>query len=150
MADDKSKVVYTDDEIPTTGSRIGYVITIVINGLLLWVVFNLVEGGWLPFITPEFDEAVPAIAASLLATMVMSTVYLFTRSEPVRVIGEFFLAVVGFWATLQLYVTWPFDFSIYPNVDWDFIVRLLLGLAVFGTGVAVLANLVRLLRIGRR
>ena len=146
---DDSKVIYGDAEVPTGAARVGYVLTIVINGILIYVVQNLVEWEWLPFLTEEFNDVVPVIVWSMVATIVVSTVYLFTSARGVRILGEFILAGFGFWATLQLYLVWPFDFSMYPNVEWDFIARLVLGLAVFGTGVALLANFVRLLRLGR-
>ncbi len=146
---DESRVVYEDGGVPSGALRVGYVLTIVINGLLIYVVQNLVEWEWLPFLTEDFSEAVPAIVWSMVATIVVSTVYLFTRAKGVRILGEFVLAGFGFWATMQLYLVWPFDFSVYPNFDWDFIARLVLGLAVFGTAVALLANFVRLFRLGR-
>lgn len=146
---DESKVVYRDAEVPSGAMRAGYILTIVINGLLIYVVQNLVEWDWLPFLTEDFNDAVPAIVWSMIATIVVSTVYLFTRARGVKILGEFVLAAFGFWATMRLYLVWPFDFTVYPDFDWDFIARLVLGLAVFGTGVALLANFVRLFRLAR-
>ena len=66
----------TERRRPSRGTRrLGYGISIVVQVALLILVNNLVEWDIAPFITEEFNDLVPYINVSLVASMVVNAVY---------------------------------------------------------------------------
>lgn len=132
----------------TAARRTGYLVAAAVNLALLYLV--LVWPGWevLPFLTDQFSEVVGLMSASLLVGAAANLVYLVTDPPRVRAAGQLVVSALSLAVTVRLLQVFPFDFS-----DWSFdpswLVRLLLWLAVLGTGVGMVTELVRLVS-GRR
>lgn len=125
-------------------ARLGYLIAIGVNiGLLVGAV-NILDWGWLPFLTADFEQVVPWIAASLLVAAAAYFVYLFDDHPVVKSIGEIITNAVAIRATLELLGVFPFDFSRY-SFDWAMLMRLGLILAIVGSGVAIVVAALRLI-----
>ena len=127
------------------GRRIGYSVAILVN-LALLVLVN-VWPGWqaVPFLTPETAEVVPYVNASILVSVLVNIVFLFTDSARVKALGDLMTGAASFVATWVLLAVFPFDFSPYA-FPWEFLAWGILILALLGTGIGMVVNLVRLVR----
>ena len=123
--------------------RVGYVISIAINVAMVFIVQNLLEWGWLPFLTDEFAEVVPWISFSLIASIVANIVYLIDDSPTVKSVGEFAVNLISSWVTYTVLIVFPFEFSGY-QFDWEIVARVVLTLATVGAGIAALVEAIKL------
>ncbi len=125
--------------------RLGYVITIILNVVVLYVANNIVAWGWFPWLTADFDEVVPYISVALLASIVVNAIYILYDKAWFKSIGETIGLVLSLIANLELLRVFPFDFSAY-QWNWDAIVRVVLILATIGMIAGIIAQVVTLLR----
>lgn len=117
-----------------------------IHLVLLYVVVNLQGWGWFPFLTPEFAQVLPWIAASLVLQILALVTYMVFEDRSLRSLGEIATNVVTIVVTLRILSVFPFDFSVY-TLRWDIVARVVLGLAVFGAGIGVITQAVELMRL---
>jgi len=124
------------------GSRVGYVIAVVVNAALL-IVIN-VRPGWhsFDFLTDAFAEVLPIVNLSLVVGMVVNAAYLAFNPRWFRSLGQLLMSIVGLVVAWRLLVVFPFE----PEAGWDALARSLLVLALLGSGVGVLVSLVHLVR----
>lgn len=121
------------------GRRLGYGIAVAVNFLMLIVVQNILEWGWLPFLTDEFVDVIPWISLSLVASIVANLIYQFNDSASVKSTGQIGTNLISIFATYQLFRVFPFDFSAYA-FDWGIVAGVLLVLAMVGSGIGMLAE----------
>lgn len=126
-----------------TATRFGYVISIVINVAMLVIVQNLLEWGWLPFLTDEFAEVVPWISFSLIASIVANIIYQLDDSQIVKSVGQIAVNLISVWVTYTVLTVFPFDFSGY-QFDWEIVTRVVLILAIVGAGIGTLVEAIKL------
>jgi hypothetical protein len=138
----------TDTPIKRTGRRAGYVIAIVINIFLLFVVNNLTSWDVASFLTDDFSEVVPFINLSLLASVGANALYLFVDTPVVKSASQVVVNAVGVVASVALFRVFPFDFADY-SFDWAVLIRILLVIAIVGQGIAIVANIARLATAAR-
>jgi hypothetical protein len=134
-------------ELKETGRRIGYGIAVVINLVMLVVVQNVVEWGWPPFLTGEFADVVPWISASLLVSIAANLIYQFNDSPAVKSTGQILVNLVSIAVSYVVLQVFPFDFSSYA-FNWAPIARIVLILAIVGSGIGVLTEAIRLVSSG--
>ncbi len=127
------------------GAQVGYVIAIIVNGGLLYVVRHLVEWDIVPFLTDEFDQVVPIISLSLIASVVVNGLRLAGVPNWLSLVGDLISTTISLVATLRIYTVFPFDFDD-GGVPWDLAARGLLIIALFGTAIALIVVLVKLMR----
>lgn len=125
------------------GRRFGYSIAVVVNLVMLVVVQSVLDRGWLPFLTEEFRELLPWISLSLVAAIVANFIYQFNDTPIVKSIGQIFVNLISLYATYQIFLVFPFDFSAY-TIDWEIPLRVALILAMVGTGIGVLVEALKL------
>jgi hypothetical protein len=130
-------------ELKSAGRRLGYAIAVVINVAGLIIVQNILDWGWLPFLTDEFVEVVPWISFSLVLSIVANLIYQFNDTPIVKSMGQILINLVGIFVTFQVWQVYPFDFSAY-QFDWDLITRIVLILAIVGSGIGALTEAVKL------
>lgn len=130
-------------DLKRAGKRFGYGVAIAINVAMLVVVQNILDWGWLPFLTPEFNDVVPWMSLGLIATIVANVVYQFTDTPVVKSTGQILVNVISILVTYQLFLVFPFDFS-GSAFGWSVVIRILLVLAIVGAGVGVLVEAVKL------
>lgn len=135
-------------EVKRTGRRAGYSIAIGINVVMLFIVQNILEWGWLPFLTDEFAEVVPWISFSLGASIIANVVYLFNDDLVVKSTGQIALNLIAIVVTYQVFSVFPFDFSAY-SFDWSLVTRVVLVLAMVGAAIGAVTE-VRKLATGLR
>ena len=134
--------------------RFGYAVAVGINVLLVVVVNNILSWGWLPWLTPEFEKLLPVINVALVVNIVLNLLYMAYDEPPVKAATQIMVNLIAIavlvW-TLQVY---PFDFSAYDfpivisafDLTWDLVARLVIGLAILGTAIAVVTETVKLSR----
>lgn len=129
---------------PTAADRrSGYVVSLLVDAALLYLVN--VRPGWqaVPFLTPETLAVLDAVNLTLVVSLVASTIYLVADPPWLRALGDLVVAVVGLLALVALWRVFPFDLA-GQAFDWALVARVLLVLGSVGTVIAILAALVRL------
>jgi hypothetical protein len=128
-----------------TGRRIGYIVAILVNVAFAWILN--VWPGWqeIPFLTPAAGDVVPLVNFSLTVAVVANLVYLFADGVRVKAFGEMVVGVVNLMVTAVLLEVFPFSFTGYW-AGWEWMARFVLIIALIGTGISVVVNLVRLVR----
>lgn len=131
---------------PTVAARrSGYLVAVTVNVLLLLAVNAW--PGWqaLPFLTPDTQQVIGLVNASIVASLLVNVVYL-VRDDPwLKALGDLATVTVGLVALLRIWRVFPFDFPD-TGFDWATVVRVLLGIAIFGSVVGILASGIRLAR----
>lgn len=92
------------------GRRAGYVASIVINFVWLYVAHHLLD--WkVPFLTPAFADVLWAIDLSLEATILANLTFLVYDARWFRGLVQIGLTGIAFVVTAILYSWFPFDFG---------------------------------------
>lgn len=121
--------------------RAGYIIAIIINAALLLVINNLWRWS-VPYLTPGFNRALPAINASLVATFVGNLAFLFYDLARFRHLVQMVLNVMAFVAAYTLYSVFPFAVT----DAWRGWLSFGLIAVMAGLGIAFVVELVQFLR----
>ena len=135
------RAVFTEGSVTDTARQVGYSLAIAINLILAWIVANLLEWDWLPFLTEEFAEVETIMIVSLLVGAFANLMYLIYDSRTLRMLGDVVTAVIGLLVIIRLFNVFPFEFESGP---WEGIIRgglILVGIAV---AIGVIANLAKL------
>lgn len=127
--------------IERASSRLGYLVGAAVNGVMLWAAHNLLDWDWPGFLTTEFDDVLPIITFSFVASIVANVVYFLNDGWPVKPVGELTTAVIGFVAAQRIWQVFPFEFT---ESDWSWLVRLVLVVAMVGSALGAVAALVKL------
>ena len=130
------------------GRRFGYAVAIACNVALLVIVNNILDWGWLPWLTADFGDILPVMNVSFGASIAVNAVYLFYDARGFKAGAELGLLIIALIVTIRLWRVFPFDFSAY-DFGWGTLARWLLGLALFGIAVAMLVQVVQLARLAR-
>lgn len=120
--------------------RVGYVVSILVNALLIAVARSIPTWG-LSFITADFDAVLPAIQLSLTAAIVANAI-LFAYDEPwFRHLSQAVVNAFSLNATLVLRRVFPFDFG---GERGDGLARLMIALVLIAVIIAIVAEAVQL------
>lgn len=129
--------------------RVGYVLAIAVNGLMVWISHRLLDWGWPGFLTEAYDDVLWLITVSLLASMAANAAFLLYDRGRFRPFADLVVAAIGFLLMIRIWVVFPFDFSGYAR-DWSWLVRMVAVIAIGGTAIGVIVNLVKLILPGDR
>ena len=125
------------------GRKVGWVVAAAVTGAVLWFMNQLLVWDWPSWLTDDFADALPAIRTSLIASIVVYLCYVFYDPAWFRALGDL---VTGWFSLVAGWTMWrvfPFDFSAY-EFDFSILARFLIGLGMFGVGVAMIANFAKL------
>jgi hypothetical protein len=136
-------------DLKRVGKRFGYVVAIGINIALLVMANNILDWGWLPWLTDEFRQVLPLLTVSLGAAIAVNAVYVVHDGPGFKAAADLGLLIISLIVTIRLWQVFPFDFSAY-EFGWGTLARWLLGLALFGTCVGILVRVVQLARLAAR
>ena len=127
------------------GRRAGYVVAIIINLLVLG--FINTWPGWesFDFVTADAADVVPLVNLSIGVSILANIVYLVVDAPRVKAIGEMVVSAVAMVVSVIVLRVFPFDFSAY-TFPWELVTRVVLVIAVIGSGISVLVNLYRAIR----
>jgi hypothetical protein len=131
---------------PTVAARrSGYVVAVLVNGLLLYLVNR--RPGWeaVPFLTAETEQVLALVNASLVAGVVANLVYLVTDPPRLRSLGDLVTIGIGLAATLRVWQVFPFSFD-EDGFPWETLCRWLLAVGIVGSAIGLVVALVGLVR----
>jgi hypothetical protein len=123
--------------------RFGYLVAAFVNGLLLWVSHQLLDWGWPAFLTEEFEQVLGVITLSFVASIGVNLIRVGDDRGRVYAATELVTAAFGVVVGVRVWEVFPFDFRAYAT-DWTWLVRWVLIVAIVGSAIAVIVNLVRL------
>lgn len=132
---------------PRTGvRRFGYVVAILVNLILAWLV--AVWPGWdvVPVLTEDTTEVLPFIYASITTGIVANLVYVADDRPAVKATGELVNALVGFVSVMRIWHVFPFELD-GRWVGWEWLIYVALAGGAFGTAIGAVVQLVTLVRI---
>lgn len=124
----------------------GYVLQIVFTGVFLWIAYNIVEWGWFGWITEDWADVLPIITLSATATIVANALWILFDDRWFKKVGDLVLLGLSIGVFVTLWRVYPFDFGVDGGL-WDIVTRSILGLGLFGMGVAALVGLIEVLSL---
>ena len=118
---------------------------IIINLLVLG--FINTWPGWesFDFVTADAADVVPLVNLSIGVSILANIVYLVVDAPRVKAIGEMVVSAVAMVVSVIVLRVFPFNFSAYA-FPWELLTRVVLVIAVIGSGISVLVNLYRAIR----
>lgn len=122
-----------------SSSRAGYVVTIILNLILLYVVHSIPRWN-LSFITAAYPQVIWAFDLSIGATIAANLTYLAYDRPWYMHLTRAILAVLGLIVLIVLFSVFPFDFGA-PALDT--LVRVLLVLGMVGTAIGLVVEAVQ-------
>jgi hypothetical protein len=128
--------------------RGGYLLSILVNGAVLYGLNVWPGWSFVPFLTAEFAQVLDLMNVSLVVTGVANVLYLLYDGVRFKAIGDLVILGVGIAVLVQLWQVFPFDFTAVwaPTwLDWVVITRVLLAIALIGSALGVVAQLVLLI-----
>jgi hypothetical protein len=133
---------------PTSGEskrarKIGYVVGFMVNSIMLFLVN--VRPGWreLSFLTEDFVDILWLINLSMVSSAVVNLIYLWYDPPWYKSLCQVAVSAIGLAAATRTLQVFPFDFSAY-SFNWSALTRLLMVLAILGSLVVIVTELVRL------
>lgn len=132
-----------------SGRRVGYVIAIAVNAVVLFIVNNLLDWDVLPWLTDDFEELLPLINFSILLTIIVNAIYLAYDAPWFKSLTQIVTSVIGLAVAIRTWQVFPFDFSGY-DFNWEAVARVVLIIAMVGLCAGIIAEVVKLIaRAGR-
>jgi hypothetical protein len=123
--------------------RFGYVVAVLVNAAMLYVVN--VWPGWqeLGFLTEDTREVLGLVNASIVVGIAANLVYIVRDPGWLRSAGELVTTAVGLAAMIVIWEVFPFDFGD-AAFDWAILVRVLLAIGIIGSVIGMFARAVSL------
>lgn len=145
----RTSASFTGHRFSAAARQTGYAIAAGLNAVMLWVVSQLLEWGWPTFLTADFEEVLPIIQLSFVASIAANLAHMFYDPPWFKSAGQVVVSAIGLVAVLRILSVFPFDFTGY-DLPWITISRAILWIAVFGTSIGVIAESAKLIRYGMR
>ena len=125
--------------------RLGYLLAILINGVMLYVVN--VWPGWqsVPILTEDTQLLLGLVNLALIAGIIVNVVNLILDLAPVRALGDLVILGIGLVVLVGIWQVFPFNFE-GASFDWTLLVRIVLALAIAGSVIGILVQIVVLVR----
>jgi len=129
----------------TVRRRVGYSVGIVVNSALLYAIN--VWPGWrsLTFLTDDADQLLPLLNASLTVGIIANAIYIVFDRMWVKALGDLITVGISLVLLVSIWQVFPFAFMD-PSIDWATIARVVLGVSIFGCAIALVVQLVVLIR----
>jgi hypothetical protein len=129
---------------PVAARRVGYTIAAALTAAF-WFLVN-VGPGWraLPFLTEDAAQVVTLVNVSLAVGIVANLIYLAYDSPWLKAFGDVVTTGVGVAVLMRIWQVFPFNFT--GSFDWALPVRVVLVVAIAGSIVGIVINLVALFR----
>lgn len=122
--------------------RVGYGIAVAVDLLMLYLIN--IQPGWdaVPFLTDDFVHVLYVINVALVVGAAVNVLYLGYDARWSVALGGLATTGVGLVALTRIWSVFPFAFS--SGSNWELVVRGLLVLAMVGSGIALIVQLVQL------
>jgi hypothetical protein len=140
-----------EERRPSPSSRrSGYLVAVVVNTAMIFVVLNLLDWGVFPFLTEDFTLLVPLIMVSLLAGIMANLTYLAYDPPWFKTLCQVAISLIGLVVAIRMYQIFPFDFTGYGE-SWPGVTRMIVVVAMVGSALSVLTESLKFLtRLARR
>lgn len=125
--------------------RAGYLIAVLVNVVLLWLVIGWPSWQVVPFLTDQMQEVIVLVVFSLLVGAASNLVNFAVDRAWVKALGAIITSAIGLAALVRLWEVFPFDFG-GSNVDWVLVTRVVLAVAIAGCVVGIIVQIVTLVR----
>ncbi|WP_328531276.1 hypothetical protein OG984_09155 [Nocardioides sp. NBC_00368] len=137
----------TAREPRTRTRRFGYVVAILVNLILAWLI--AIWPGWdaVPFLTDDTTDVLPFVYASIATGVLVNLAYVADDRPAVKATGELVNALVGFVSVLRIWQIFPFDLDGHWG-GWEWMIYIALVLGAFGTAIGAIVQSATLVRIG--
>lgn len=124
-----------------TGRRMGYLVAVALNAVLLYLIN--VAPGWraVPFLTGSTTQVLGLVNVSLAVSLVFNTWYAVADPRRGKRFGDLVTTVVGLAALIRIWQVFPFDFT-GDAAGWAVPARVLLVIVIVGTAIAALVTFV--------
>lgn len=125
--------------------RSGYIVAIIVNGALLYLINA--RPGWqaVPFLTPATRQVLGVVNLVLALNVAVNVSYLAYDGPWLKPIGDLATAVVGLVAAIRIWQVFPFAFHGSAS-GWSAVVRVLLVVAIVGSCIGILVLLAMMIR----
>lgn len=120
--------------------RVGYGATVLIDIALIYFVNNVLEWGWFPFLTDDFEMVVPLISFSLAMNGAVNLAYMALDPTWFKTICEAVLGFIAVLVIIRLFVVFPFEFE---SDFWTTTTRVLLIFIGSAVTIGVLTETVQ-------
>jgi hypothetical protein len=127
------------------GRRVGYLVAASLNAALLWIAHHLLDWSWPAFLTGAFEDLLPYVTVSLLATVVANLVWIAWGPAWFRHLAQLGLNLIAVVVTVRTWQIFPFDFSGYP-AWWETVARVVILVGIVGSAVGAVVELVKLVQ----
>lgn len=127
------------------GRRAGYVLAVLINLALLFVVN--IWPGWesVPFLTADAAALVVLVNVSLIVSAVTNLVYVAADPAWLKALGDLLTTAIALAVMIGALRIFPFDFG-GSSIDWDLWARVILWFLTAVLVIAVIAQAIALVR----
>lgn len=104
-------------------------------------------GDWAPpFLTGDFTSILWLVNLSLVVSAVVNAAYLLIDPAWFKSVTQIGVLAIGLAASVRTWQVFPFDFS-GSSIPWTGITRALIIIAIFGSVVALVSELVKLAKL---
>jgi hypothetical protein len=128
---------------PAVGRRFGYVVAVIVNAVMLYVVHHLLEWRWPSFLTGRFEEVLPLMTVSLVASMIANVLFIGYDAGWFKSLANIVTTSIALAATVRILQVFPFDFTTMDR-DWTVLMRVALLAVIAGTAIAIVVELIKL------
>lgn len=124
--------------------RVGYVVAVAVNALMLYLLNR--NPGWqsVPFLTDAMTWVIGVVNLSITAGLVANLVYVVWDPTWLKALGDLATTCAGVLAMLRIWQVWPFDFP--AGTPWDLLAHVALGLGLVGGAIGIIESTVRYVR----
>lgn len=132
-------------EAPTPGRKVGYFVAAIVDGVLLYVVNNLLEWEWPSFLTDDFSRVLTILNVSLVASLLVNLAWIVADPVWFKSTSQIGLNAISMVVTIRMWQVFPFDFTPY-DFPWETLARITLVAGMVGLVVGSIVELVKLAR----
>ncbi len=123
--------------------RLGYLVGIAISAGILFVVNNLLTWDIVPFLTSDFDQLLPIVNASLVASIVVNAIWVLYDAAWIRSTGQIILNLTSIAVLALTLRVFPFDFSPY-SFDWESLTKAIIVFLIIALVIATIVEITKL------
>jgi hypothetical protein len=124
-------------------------VAVLLNGALWYAVNRWPGWSAVPFLTPDTEQVLAWVNASILVTLVANLVYLARDPRRLRALGDLATTSVGLVALIRVWQVFPLDVDS-DTSGWGLVARVLLGIGIGGSVIGILTAFASALPARRR
>lgn len=128
------------------GRRFGYAVAILVNIVMLLLVNVWPTWRVLPFLTEGMLDVLGLVNLGLIAGAVVNLLNLLFDRRWIRAAGDLITSVIAVITLVRFWDVFPFAFPD-SGFDWALLTRFVLGIAIVGTVISIIVQVVILIRI---